>query len=255
MLGRFLQPLPLGTSRRAYSFFSSKPGGGRYFNSAKPHKVAPVAATANAKARPDDPTSPTSSSSPEESSSKALDQDDTSLASPLPVFPPETSPAPAPRLPPHATFSGNTYPLHQFLSLHRPLLLVPLPTSTLFETPVATFDEATALAPPENALPSSVLPFGEAAETPVDADADAARQLARALAMNHVGGWIDWKETLARLGDTGALEALQTSVPFGGVNMDSVKRKRRKKMSKHKCVMLVCGRMRFIESFPPAFQV
>lgn len=82
--------------------------------------------------------------------------------------------------------------------------------------------------------PFGELPFGEHSETPADADADAARQLARALAMNHIGGWIDWEETLARLGDSESIRTLQRSIPVNGVDMDSTKRKRRRKMSKHK---------------------
>jgi hypothetical protein len=245
MLGRFLQPLPLGTSRRAYSFFSSKPGGGRYFNSAKPHKVTPASATASAtakaKARPDDgsPSSPSSSASAsDEAPSKALGHEDATPAVPSQsqpsAFSSESSPSPVPRLPPHPTFSRHTYPLHHFFSLHRPLLLVPLATSTLFESPSASFDQATSPSPPEVAAS----PFDDMPDTPADADADAARQLARALALNRVGGWIDWEQTLARLGDADSIRALESSSAVEGtgvgVNLDSTKRKKRKKMSKHK---------------------
>lgn len=77
-------------------------------------------------------------------------------------------------------------------------------------------------------------PFGEISGTHGDADADAARQLARALAMNHVGAWIDWEETLAHLGDVESIRTLQSATHAREVDMDSTKRKRRKKMSKHK---------------------
>jgi len=241
MLVRFLQPLPLGTSRRAYSFFSSKPGGGRYFNSAKPHKLAPASATANAtakaKAKPDDgsPPSLVPTSSSEDTSSKALGQEDAQSAIPSQVpLSSESSPSPVPRLPPHPTFSGQTYPLHHFFSLHRPLLLLPQATSTLFESPSTSFDQATSPSPPE----PTAAPFDDMPETPADADADAARQLARALALNRIGGWIDWEQILARLGDADSIRALQSSSAVkgskAGVNMDSTKRKKRKKMSKHK---------------------
>jgi hypothetical protein len=237
MLNRLIHPLPLATSRRAYSFFSSKPGGGRYFNSAKPHKVSPATATANAsgksKARTEETPSPTPPSTPDEASSQALGHEDPPSASTSsPVFSSESSPASSPRLPLHPNFSGHTYPLHQFFSFHRPLLLLPLATSTLFDTPATSFDEATSPPPVESVM--QTLPYGEHSETPAEADADTARQLARALAMNHVGGWIDWEETLARLGDTESLQTLQSTIPVCGVDMDSTKRKKRKKMSKHK---------------------
>lgn len=243
MLNRLLQPLPLATSRRTYSFFSSKPGGGRYFNSAKPHKVTPATATANAsaksKARTDEPStssSPTSPTAPDDPSPRVLGHEEAPSVSPSSsqssVFSSESSAAPTPRLPLHPNFSGHTYPLHQFFASHRPLLLLPLPTSTIFDTPATSMDEAISPPPLESVM--QTLPFGEHAETPADADADAARQLARALAINHVGGWIDWEETLARLGDTESIHTLQSSIPVCDVDLDSTKRKRRKKMSKHK---------------------
>ena len=242
MLGHCIQRLPFGTSRRAYSFFSSKPGGGRYFNSAKPHKVSPgsttASASAKAKARRDDG-SP-SASPPDDAQPTNLGQEDAPSpvlsSSPPSALSSESSPAPVPRLPPHPTFSDHTYPLHHFFSLHRPLLLLPLSTSTLFESPSTSFDDATSisLAPPE----AGTLSFDDISETPADADADAARQLARALALNRVGGLIHWEETLARLGDVESIRALRCSTSADGLNgvasMDSTKRKKRKKMSKHK---------------------
>lgn len=71
----------------------------------------------------------------------------------------------------------------------------------------------------------------------MDADADAARQLARAIAMNRVSSVVDWNETLARLGDKEAIESLDAGIGAAAgasVEMDSTKRKRRKKMTKHR---------------------
>lgn len=66
--------------------------------------------------------------------------------------------------------------------------------------------------------------FGaEALEDP-EADVNAARLLARSLVMQKVGPSLDWSEVMAKLG---AKDELM-------VEMDSVKRKRRKKMNKHR---------------------
>ncbi|KAF8519484.1 hypothetical protein BU17DRAFT_89875 [Hysterangium stoloniferum] len=233
MFGRFLQPLPLGVTRRTYSIFSSKPGGGRYFNSAKPHKVAPTAASPSASTKdstttpsPSATTTPTTTADNTPTPEETLGQEDGSVVPPAPAV--LAVSAPTPRLPPHPTFSAHTYPLHQFFAFHRPLLHLSQPTSAIFESPKEAFDE---LPPPQEATTSSL---GEASEVSADADADAARQLARALAVNRLGGWIDWEEVLAKLGDSDSKHAAQIPLSSFGVNMDSTKRKRRKKMSKHK---------------------
>jgi len=233
MLGHFLQPLPLGVARRAYSIFSSKPGGGRYFNSAKPHKVAPTAATPSNSTKDSTSTpspSATATTTPtttaDNTPEETLGNEDVSAAPPAQAV--LAVSAPTPRLPLHPTFSAHTYPLHQFFAFHRPLLHLSRPTSAIFESPTEAFYDP----PPPQETTTSTL--GEASEVSADADADAARQLARALAVNRLGGWIDWEEVLAKLGDSESKRAAQMPISSFGVNMDSTKRKRRKKMSKHK---------------------
>jgi hypothetical protein len=72
-----------------------------------------------------------------------------------------------------------------------------------------------------------------------EADAEAARQLSRAMTMSHAGGTVAWEETLRKLGldveKQGDRVGLQERMDREyEVVMDSVKRKRRKKMKKHK---------------------
>lgn len=70
-----------------------------------------------------------------------------------------------------------------------------------------------------------------------EADADAARQLARALVVNHVGASLAWEATLKRLGldeTKGRAEEVSLAEEEFQIYMDSTKRKRRKKMKKHK---------------------
>lgn len=96
-------------------------------------------------------------------------------------------------------------------------------------------------------------------EASTEADADAARLLARALVINRVGGTIRWDETMRRLGwkgeDSKEVLTMPVDSPRGRsvaldgenvVDMDSVKRKRRKKMKKHKLKKRRKVRLRFI---------
>lgn len=77
-------------------------------------------------------------------------------------------------------------------------------------------------------------------ETVADADADAARQLTRALTLSQAGSAVAWENTLKRLGlDVNAQpdrigSQREIRKVWRDIVMDSVKRKRRKKMKKHK---------------------
>lgn len=241
ILRRFLQPWPGCASQRAYSFFSSKPGGGRYFNSSKPtHKVVatPTRHTDEQSPSSSSPTTP-SIPSDEPSSKKCLGSKEKQATTTTPTHeerpPPEQS---SPRLPLHPSFSSRTYPLHQIFAMHRPLLTVSQPTTTLFESlngPTSDKPFASRTAE-EDPHPQQQLSGALSEEAVVDADADAARQLSRALAINHLGSAIDWEETLMRLGDPEALRA-QEQQRFENdsfIELDSTKRKRRKKMTKHR---------------------
>jgi len=74
----------------------------------------------------------------------------------------------------------------------------------------------------------------------VDADAEAARQLTRALTLNKAGATVSWEETLKTLGLDVSKEAERVNLQqqfekdWEDVMLDSTKRKRRKKMKKHK---------------------
>jgi len=74
-------------------------------------------------------------------------------------------------------------------------------------------------------------------ETTPEADADTARLLARTLAMNAVNSAVSWDATLRRLGLN---PAENTTLEGDVIDLDSTKRKRRRKMKKHKCVKFRC---------------
>jgi hypothetical protein len=82
-------------------------------------------------------------------------------------------------------------------------------------------------------------------EASMDADAAAARQLTRALTINHAGATVAWEDTLRRLGlnvdqDTERAHMQQQwDREWQDVMMDSTKRKRRRKMKKHKSVIFL----------------
>lgn len=74
-------------------------------------------------------------------------------------------------------------------------------------------------------------------EASAESDADAARQLARALVVNKVGADLAWEETLRKLGldvSEGRVEEVKLAEQEYQVYLDSTKRKRRKKMKTHK---------------------
>lgn len=223
---------PLPATRRAYSIFS-KPGGGRYFNSTKP-----PTSTNSSKAKVE---SSTSNPNGEVTSSGSAGEDATSQ--PPASIKPEAKPmttlqslgvnfAPHPVHPP---INPHDLKLHQFFSLHRPLLTVSQPVSSIFET---SFN--TAAWPPKAPMTSTHLgTIDDPPEASPESDADAARQLARALVANRVGASLSWEAALKRLGlDLTAeheQEVCQAQAEFD-MYMDSTKRKRRRKMKKHKCV-------------------
>ncbi len=227
VLSHFLRPLPV--SRRAYSVFT-KPGGGRYFNSAKPSKV--VAQTTAASKNKD-------TSSTTEVSSSSSGKDDVGT-SPSPVVPDAPSlvhlslPLATVAPPVHPPVNPQDLKLHQFFSLHRPLLTVSQPISSLFEStsqgfnwPPASTTEAT----------GSFNTIDDPPEASPEADADAARLLARAFVVSRVGASLAWEDTLRRLGldvTEGRAEEVRLAQAEYEVLMDSTKRKRRKKMKKHK---------------------
>ncbi|KAH9952095.1 hypothetical protein B0H21DRAFT_13295 [Amylocystis lapponica] len=227
VLAQMLRPSP-ASARRAYSVFS-KAGGGRYFNSAKPHKVGPP----TNKSKVD-----SSNASGDGSSSGAVkDQSSPQSAAPMaadgsPLV--ETIlPAQPSTITVHPAINPHDLKLHQFFSLHRPLLLMSQPASSIFDAGPTSFTW-----PPKS--PSERANLGNSDEPPEaspEEDADAARQLARTMVVNRVGASLSWEDTLKRLGldvTAGRAEEVSLAEAEFEIYMDSTKRKRRKKMKKHK---------------------
>ncbi|KAJ7632887.1 hypothetical protein FB45DRAFT_517834 [Roridomyces roridus] len=217
--------------RRSYSsFFSNKPGGGRYFNSHKPAKPVVAAAVNNAKDVVPDASTDSASSSP----SPAVKPDD----APTPAPPRSSTLVSLTSNPAHPVIAPKDLQLHQFFSVHRPLLLLPDPPSILQSPPSSAplfptltqrwewhselSDEVTGVGVPPNT---------SNANDAVDADAEAARQMTRALMMVRAGSTVSWESTLSHLG---VVQAAEWDQEWEDILADSVKRKRRKKMKKHK---------------------
>ena len=230
-------------SRRSFSsYFSSKAGGGRYFNSTKPGKPGVVAANgapkpdtaAAAEAQPD--------GSVQSSPSSPLAEPQATPSAPAVAA---ESPSPTAHLPtishmPPLAVSAKDFKMHQFFALHRPLLLIGQPTA-LFRG-VAPGQPLFAGAPAAQPGLGSGLGLGlDAPLDPfVDADAEAARQLTRALTVARAEAALSWERTLKHLGIDVAQDADRAGLPaqfareWAEVMLDSTKRKRRRKMKKHK---------------------
>jgi len=225
MILRMLPSLPSTLSRRTYSFFSSKPGGGRYFTPSKAAKVAvakPTATTANAPpaTKPGSPDvgtqalpAVTEASSPGSVSRTLVEPE--SAVTPAPAM---ASPTFSSRPQVHPQTNLPTLHLHNFFALDRPLLLLSQPTNSLFEPMPQPQSQAT---PPNNLFGEDI--FGLGHQDP-EADVNAARLLARSLVMQRVGSTMEWSEIMVKLGAQDEMV----------IEMDSVKRKRRKKMNKHR---------------------
>lgn len=253
-------PHPVG---RAYSsFFSSKPGGGRYFVSAKSPK--PVLQPGQAKVDNTTAAEPTATSPPPNASGvvKPAAADEKLSSKPAETHP-QPHPAqpllssvsppfllPSDNAPIHPSISPKEYKLHHFFSLYRPLLLLNQPTSAIFEaadncTPLFTSSEHQI----NNGSRPSFTTIDNPPESSPDSDADAARQLAHALVMNRVGGAIAWQQALSRLGlnvkysENDMTLAKETAKEWVTIHADSTRRKKRKKMKKHKYVP-------FLHQFP-----
>ncbi|PSR83062.1 hypothetical protein PHLCEN_2v5866 [Hermanssonia centrifuga] len=226
-LSSFLRPLP--AARRAYSVFT-KPGGGRYFNSSKPltsatnstKNKAETPATGNADAASPG-TTVDESKVPQATASMS-----TEAVSVSPMLGVNFTPFPI-----HPPVNPHDLKLHQFFSLHRPLLTISQPVSSIFEASASPF----AFPPAVNADTANLVSIDDPPEASPESDADAARQLARALVANRVGAALSWESTLKRLGldvTEGRAEEVSLAQAEFDMYMDSTKRKRRKKMKKHK---------------------
>ena len=239
VFSRFIHPIP--SSRRAYSFFSSKSGGGRYFNSARPHKAA----------NPTDASKPpTDGASATGSSTKAPVSDAQAGVKEEPPAGWRAAASPSDALhasPPghsllrmqHPAPSSEDYRLHQFFSLHRPLLLLEQPPASVFDSaPLSAFPTLAPVTGASTAWPGPApSTLDEAPEASPEADADAARLLARAIVMNRLGGTITFEAALRKLGldlSEGRQRVEDMDLSALEVHLESTKRKRRSKMKKHK---------------------
>ncbi|GJE90771.1 hypothetical protein PsYK624_069150 [Phanerochaete sordida] len=218
----FLRPLP--AARRTYSVFT-KPGGGRYFNSAKPLQTTNKKVDAS------------SNTSTEAQSSSSVTDDAPAAVSTQSASDP-TSSLVTPSIgvgytPFHPMVNPHDLKLHQFFSLHRPLLTVGQPATSIFDPLPSSF-----MFPQEgSAETASASPLDDPPEASPESDADAARQLARAMVVNRVSAALTWEQTLQKLGlDEGKGRAEEVSAAQAEFDayMDSTKRKRRRKMKKHK---------------------
>jgi len=255
-LSRIFYRLP--ASQRLYSSF----GGGRFFNSSKPPKTPVVAAKSK---------SDRSDSTPKDSPAAAKTQQkvgsapDAAPQEPAPESTKNSTVSPSPSsssssahlstqrsyMSPHPTVSSRDFKIHQFFSLHRPLLLISHPLS-IFESPPADtllFRSLASLSDRVN-TPDTVKLFqltdgnldgtyGGPAMV-VDGDAEAMRQLHHTITVARAGATVDWEETLKVLGIDVSQEPERVGLreqcdrEWKEVMMDSTKRKRRKKMKKHK---------------------
>lgn len=220
-------------SQRAYSYLSSKSdGGGKYFTSTKPPNSTKVStAKPNSEPETGDAVKVSSAEQPQ----AASNGHQATSCTPAPSWKP-TEPVH------HLPVTPHDLNLHNFFSLHRPLLLISQPTDSLFERiPAGPLDFVGGnpfVAPPPPQVDTSS--FDEAPEASPEADADAARLLSRGLVVNRLGSAVNWEDTMAKLGlDMNEARVGEQEALMGAFDayMDSTKRKRKKKMKKHKYVL------------------
>ncbi|KAF9440327.1 hypothetical protein P691DRAFT_688038 [Macrolepiota fuliginosa MF-IS2] len=269
-LARLVRHIP--ATRRPYSSF----GGGRYFNSSKSSKSPVVtaknksdssggtpkdsstkASSPSTKAAPSNNTSSTTNSKPVSDAASSESTHETARAQPFQNGSSSSylqRHAPNPyhnHLSPHPIVNSKDFKIHQFFSLHRPLLLISNPSSIftspptgapLFRSPVVSSaaDGSTDRLPPSPFTNLNLDGTFAGAAVGVDGDAEAARQLHHAMTMSRVGSVVSWEDTLRTLGLDVSKDAERVQLQeqwdkeWEEVMMDSVKRKRRKKMKKHK---------------------
>ncbi|KAF9053056.1 hypothetical protein BJ165DRAFT_1445123 [Panaeolus papilionaceus] len=253
----------LPASRRAYSsFFSSKSGGGRFVNSAKPTKATVVTAKNNTK--PDSPSDPKADAiSTTSTAADALRSPNTltdaksstsgaaagqsgsisgtsSTTQPLNLADTFSTFSVSEDYNPQLAVNPKDFKIHQFFSMHRPLLLINQPPSIF--RPIPPNHPITSPLQPEveDAIRQKYGLGGLSSESFIDADAEAARQLTRALTMSKAGATMSWEATLKHLGLDVSKDADRVNLQeqfdkeWNEVLLDSTKRKRRKKMKKHK---------------------
>jgi hypothetical protein len=264
ILARLGHQLPAG--RRAFSFFSAN---GRYFKS---HSIAAAGPNSSDGRKPPIPGA-SASSKAKADTTKSTNQDASTTndapdanASAGSVEAGATTPtlvqpvawhafAPAPPFI-HPAPTAQDLRLHQFFSLHRPLLSLSEPGVSVFESAHAPFAPPVWSQSAEPAAPDATAnTLDDVPETSPEADVHAARQLARSIVMNRVGATVDFDTTLRRLGlevNDGRVPVEEMDLSDLAVHLDSTKRKRRKKMKKHKYASFLftvrCTLLTFVSS-------
>jgi len=143
--------------------------------------------------------------------------------------------------------------LHEFFAQYRPLLLLDQPLPSLFTSSELSsnfpnaYSASTSASASEDS-PQSILDdvavaraigidlAGHEHPSEAEADADVARMLARSLVVQRIQANRDWGRVLSQLGLGKVEHGMhdEQAVRDAVINLDSVKRKRRKKMNKHK---------------------
>ena len=143
--------------------------------------------------------------------------------------------------------------LHEFFAQYRPLLLLDQPLPSLFTSSELSsnfpnaYSASTSASASEDS-PQSILDdvavaraigidlAGYEHPSEAEADADVARMLARSLVVQRIQANRDWGRVLSQLGLGKVEHGMhdEQAVRDAVINLDSVKRKRRKKMNKHK---------------------
>ncbi|KAI6022742.1 hypothetical protein EDC04DRAFT_2869690 [Pisolithus marmoratus] len=258
VLLRLVRPTTPTVGRAYSSFFSSKPGGGRYFNSTKPPK--PVVHTAKPKvdsAHNTVPGAEPNENSTNDSMNVSGSGEPSTQSQSSPPKPSNTASQPTlgvsesnhpsysthhiqTQVLDHPSVTEKEFKLHQFFSLYRPLLLLSQPSSTLFDS---LNPSALPFSTPSDSINTRHTPFttiDDPPESSAEADADAARQLAHALVVNRVGATMAWQHSVSRLGLSqesfvdDLISAKESAQKWVGIYADSTRRKKRKKMKKHK---------------------
>jgi len=226
--------------KRPYSFFSSKGSGNgsRYFtgnsNSGSSKAVGGVVGGKEVASKPVASSAVNASPAPspqavgvENGTAPSKDEQATKAA---PTSSSSTPPMAelAPPMP-HPTLTTRTLSLHNFFSLHRPLLLLSNPASSLFDQPslALTSRQQDDIAREEE----------REEREEVESESSAAVLLLHSQITSNLSPRLSFNDVLARLGSKEEIQmqrSIEEEIRKGAILLDSVKRKRKKKMSRHK---------------------
>jgi len=204
---------------RNYSFFSSRGNGARYFTG----NGKPV--NGGGERVPESKTTGKVQQVEGQKPREIVAETTTEKTSREPdIRPSVTMPPP----PPHPILTARDLQIHQFFSLHRPLLTLYSPSPFLI--PSTVFSTKTSV--------QQAAPWEEDSDAEEDAQSDGtALALWHSLINSKLKSSIDFHSVLANLGSQESRDmkqAVENEVLKVRISMDSTQRKRRKKMSKHK---------------------